>query len=49
VFIVSGLKVVAMWNNRANIFALFIQSNSKSAVLFVKISNTLFHTEYIVI
>jgi len=48
-FIVSGLKVVAMWNNRANVFALFFQSNSKSAVLLVKISHTLFHTEYIVI
>jgi hypothetical protein len=49
VFTVSGLKVVAMWDNRAGIFALFFQSSSQSAVLFVKISHALLYTEYIVI
>jgi len=49
VFIVSGLKIVTMWDNRANVFALFVQSNSQSAVFLVKVSHTLLHTKNIVV
>ena len=48
-FVVSGLKIVAMWENGANIFALFVQGSSQGAVLFVKIDHALLHTEHIVV
>ena len=45
-FIVSGLKVVTMRSNWANVFALFVQSNSQSAVLFVKVKYTPLYVEH---
>jgi len=49
VLIVSGLKIIAMWDNRTNVLAPFVQGNAQSTILLVKVDHTLLHTEYVVV